>query len=157
MCVKNKSEEEKDVCKACIRWQDFKVKTCPKCGQEAVETELDGPCLQMKCLNCDYSVIGASFFAPCEQDRQIYSLKVLKQNLSNQQIVELMRLLNLPALEIRRVLMEEACINKQFGLSRLLDMIHSLETMGLAYSVEPELVYSRIFSCEKRMKIYEME
>ena len=155
--VKNMVEEEMDACKNCIRCQKFEVHICPKCGQKAVKTELDGPCMRIKCTSCDYDVIGASFYALCEQDRERYILKVLNQNLSNQQIVGLRKLLHARALEIKRALKEEVYISRQLYLTQLLDVIQSIEAMGIAYSVEPELKYSRIFSCEKRMKIYEME
>lgn len=154
MCVKNIVEEETDACEDCIRCREFEVQICPECRQKAVKTELDGPCMRIKCTSCDYEVIGASFYAPCEQDRQKYMLRIVNKEISNQQLVELRNLLQVRVLEIRRALIEGVCINKQFHLTRLLDVIQSIEAIGIAYSVEPELRYSRIFTCEKRMKIY---
>lgn len=148
--IKMKTKSEKDACKDCIRYRKFEVQICPECGQKAVETILDGPCMNVKCASCGYDVMGASFYAPCEQDRKKYMLKIVNKELSNQQIVKLRNLLHVRALEIKKDLNEEGCINKQFHLTRLLDIIQSVEAMGLAYSVEPELKYSRIFTCEKR-------
>lgn len=146
--------EEKDACKDCIRCQKFEKQVCPKCGKEAVETTLDGPCVLLKCSCCDYEVVGASFYAPCEQDSQKYMLKIVSRGVSNQQIVELGKLLQMRVMEIKRGLQEAGYITKQFPLTQLLEVIQSIEGMGLTYAVEPKLRYSRIFVCEKRMKIY---
>lgn len=147
--------KEMDACKDCIRCQSFEIQICSECGRKTVVTTLDGPCMIIRCTSCGYEVIGASFYAPCEQDRQKYTLKIVSKELSKQQIMELRRLLQIRAVEINKMLTERECIKKEFCLNRLLEVIHRLEAMSIDYCVEPELLYSRILSCEKRMKIVE--
>lgn len=149
----NRISEAMDACRDCIRCQEFEVQICPECGRKAVEITMDGPCMIVKCTACGYDVIGASFYAPCEQDRQKYTLKIVSKELSNQQIMELRKLLLVRALEIKESISKSGYIHKEYRLSQLLDMIQNIEAMGVDYSVEPELVYSKIFTCEKRIRI----
>lgn len=140
-----------DGCKDCIRYNEYELEVCEKCGHKTVEVKLDGPCLSMKCTNCDFSVVGASFYAACEVDDKKYKIAIDGQDISNKQIIEISTICKVSAMEVRKSLTECGYLGKEFWLFELVDIVQRFEEMGLKYMVEPELEYGRIFTCDRKI------
>lgn len=108
-----------DYCEECIRYKNLQPEKCINCGTKSVELILEGPSMIGKCTRCGNSFVVASFFAPCETDFTEYVLKIEDDNLSNDQIILLQKLLHIVALELKNFLQNKECIDKKFTLKEI--------------------------------------
>lgn len=140
-----------DYCEECIRYKNLQPEKCINCGTKSVELILEGPSMIGKCTRCGNSFVGASFFAPCETDFTEYVLKIEDDNLSNDQIILLQKLLHIAALELKNFLQNKECIDKKFTLKEINEITKVLNDLEISYIVEPQLQYSKYDFCVKKI------
>lgn len=140
-----------DYCEECIRYKNLQPEKCINCGTKSVELILEGPSMIGKCTRCGNSFVGASFFAPCETDFTEYVLKIEDDNLSNDQIILLQKLLHIAALELKNFLQNKECIDKKFTLKEINEITKVLNDLEISYIVEPQLQYLKYDFCVKKI------
>lgn len=140
-----------DMCKECIRYKDMELEKCINCGAKSVKLTLEGPSMVGKCTRCGNSFVGASFFAPCEIDFTEYALKIEEEDLSNNQIILLKKLLHIGVLELKHFLQNKESINQKYTLKQIKEIIKVLNDSEIPYIVEPELQYSKYDFCDKKL------
>ncbi len=140
-----------DKCKECIRYKEFQREKCINCGSISVKLTLEGFSLVGKCMKCDNSFVGVSFYAPCEIDSTEYVLKITEEKLSNEQIVFLRNLLHISVMDLKQILQNKEYFSVKFRLKEIVEILKELDRANIKYIVEPELEYSRLFLCERKL------
>lgn len=136
-----------DLCANCIRFRTFEVVRCENCGEMTILPILQGKCMIYSCKNCKYTLVGSSFYSPCERDNEKYSIKICKKMIINTHIVKLCKLTSLRALTIYRNIVSENSLEKQFTLKEVMIIVQYLEDQGIEYTITPNNLYSKYFGC----------
>ena len=136
-----------DLCEKCIRLKKFEIGKCENCGKIMVFSHIEGHSIMCTCKNCGYTVIGASFYSPCELDNKVYHIKILGKNITNTQIIELSKIMNFKVLSIKKSIDLECNLEKPFYLKEIMKIIQYLNKQGLIYNIFPNVQYSKYFSC----------
>lgn len=149
MSLEGNSNKIIDYCEECIRYKNLQTEKCINCGNNSMHIHLDGPTLIGKCTRCGNSFVGASFFAPCEIDFTEYTLKIEEEELQNEQIVLLKKILHIGALDLKHLLQNKERINPKYTLKQIKEITKILNYAKISYIIEPKLQYSKYDFCEK--------
>ena len=107
----------------------------------------------IKCKNCNWSVAGASFYSPCELDREPkYKVKIAKEITEKNDILVISRSCGINILEVKRCLEKDKVLPNKFPLEKIIKLYKTFNEMNIDIEVLPDLTYSKIGECKKWME-----
>lgn len=142
-----------DNCRQCIKYKSFLKGICGQCGAFEVEVILEGCCLVEKCLNCGFSYIGGSFFAPCEVDDNEYILTIAADACLNYVVAEIGKAAKINLLTLRKAMNSGQPLPKTFPLKQIMEIESILKRYNITFSVEPSPEYEKYYECKNQSVI----
>ncbi len=143
---------DSDRCAACIRRSDFSHLKCPQCGEPGIRAGLEGHSLVFRCGKCGYETVGASFFAPCEADRNSYRLRIMDSGRSAGTIARIGAMLHINAMELKRCMESGEFLPGSWPLKEMMEIESFLTTMKVTNEIWPLLRYSRFHECDLKVR-----
>lgn len=135
-------------CDECYNMRQPHINKCPQCGKETCHSQVIGLCSVLKCSNCDFDVVGASFNPACWDDT-LYSIYVDKPDDSDK-LVKLARIVNLRPLELnQRFKDSDGHLEFNYKVRECAETYKKISELEISCSLDQNLMrdYSRILDC----------
>lgn len=140
-----------DYCNGCMRHPDIYRAICPRCHAKNAKAQLEGHSLVVTCGQCNYEVVGSSFFAPCEKDRTSYNLLIENQSLLPAQIVMLSSRLHWNSLTVKEYIEKSQLMQINFLLNEIMELKNLLDKENIRYEIQPPVQYSQWNLCDLKL------
>ena len=139
-----------DICRYCIRkeYENPKIGKCPECGNETLLCSLDGACMVLKCSNCGFDVIGASFFPPCMNDDLDYTITV--SNIEKAKKIKVSKVFELNVMDLLKILDEKGMVQTTVKHYEAVQIIKRLNELEVEYNISPDITkkYPDLLDCK---------
>ena len=135
-------------CDECYRMRQPHITECPQCGENTCFSQVKGLCSVLKCSNCDFEVVGASFFPACWKDT-LYSIRIDKPDDSGK-MVKLARILNIRPLELNKRFVDSGGqVEVKLEIRDCAEVSKKIAELDIPYLLDRDLLrdYSRIMDC----------
>ncbi len=136
-----------DKCKDCFKHHGTENAVCEKCGKKTLSYKWSEPDVIRKCSNCGYGFVGSGFWAPCSVDETEYKIRVVSENLSNNDLVTISKAAKIPALEVKKAAEENMFFNKSYDLKTVKSIEKTLSEHGLVTEISPMPEYGEYETC----------
>lgn len=116
------------------------MNVCPECGGE-LDSQIDGSCLTISCLSCDWSV-ATTYTEPIYEDQTVYAISILPGNpVSKPVLLAIGKLVEVNFLGAKPIA-EQGCERVYEDTApEVREKKLLLDEAGVAYRIEPEFPY----------------
>ena len=135
-------------CDQCYSSRQLSIIECPECGKETCTSQVVGLTAELKCSNCGFAVIGASFYPACHQNIY-YSIQVDNPD-DAKKTVELSKILGVQIMDLYKAFKEnEGTFSKEYKVLDCADKYNRITELGINCTLDPLLLkdFSRILDC----------
>jgi hypothetical protein len=143
-----------DLCRDCVRknLEIPKKGICRMCGENTLTEELQGASIYLHCGNCGYEVVAASFFPPCHDDEELYTITVLSNDIKKENKPRIAKCFGLGVMELSKELSEKNHLETKVKLDIAERILVVLKDMSIPFSVTPQIIekYPDLSGCKFR-------
>lgn len=143
-----------DLCGDCVRknLEIPKKGICRMCGKNTLTEELQGASIYLHCSNCGYEVVEASFFPPCHDDEELYTITVLSDDIKKENKLRIAKCFGLSVIELGKELSEKNHLETKVKLDIAERIFMELKDMSIPFSVTPQIIekYPDLSGCKYR-------
>lgn len=143
-------ETKTSMCTDCpVLWDRTKKTKCPECGKIEVTLDYDGACVTNTCAACGWQVLGFSFYPKCRMDGTIYTVRISREEYTNEHVILLARIFGKTSVEMRKRCSSMLDLETQRKFDDALDIMKKCWDNGLACYIDPVPTYKHYGECEE--------
>lgn len=147
-----------NLCDGCVRKRYEKpvLCTCHMCGENTMTEELKGASMLIYCSNCGYEVVGASFFPPCHDNEDYYTISIIAEDITKENKLRISKCFEIGVIELSKELSENKKIETTVKLDKTVKILAELKEMNIPFTTTTPQIsekYPDLPGCKLRGEI----
>ena len=153
----NDNDTSVNLCDGCVRKRYEKpvLCTCHMCGKNTMTEELKGASMLISCSNCGYEVVVASFFPPCYDNEDCYTITIQAEDIVKENKLRISKCFEIGVMELSKVLSENKKIETTVKLDKTVKILAELKEMNVPFTTTPRISerYPELPGCKFRGEV----